>query len=294
MELNHQVNIFLNSFSSPNTRRSYRRDLESYLNFCKDRDPFAMTTLLDFQTKLRRKMSSSTVARTLSTAKSFAKFLTSSGALTSNQLEAVRAPKITTEASTQAFDDAEVLKMITAGYEDSRIVGRAVMILLFHLGLRRSELCNLKVKDFKSERGIRFVEILGKGDKIRLIPLSDVVAREIDLYLKSYEEITLIPLKDSNFLFPRSQHDRNEPMSTGRIYRMVKRCAKLAGVTKRVSPHSCRATLISSLLEKNVSPRSVADLVGHSSINTTVGIYDRKRDLLTNPAARQVSFEESA
>jgi integrase len=79
-------------------------------------------------------------------------------------------------------------------------------------------------------------------------------------------------------------------VSGSTIYAIVKKYAKMVGVTRNVSPHSCRATAISQLLENGESPRNVADFAGHASINTTIGSYDKKRDGLKNSSAMKLKF----
>ena len=79
-------------------------------------------------------------------------------------------------------------------------------------------------------------------------------------------------------------------VSVSTIYAIVKKYAKIIGVTRNVSPHSCRATAISQLLENGESPRNVADFAGHSSVNTTIGSYDKKRDGLKNSSAMKLKF----
>jgi integrase len=79
-------------------------------------------------------------------------------------------------------------------------------------------------------------------------------------------------------------------ISVNTIYNIVKKYAKIIGVTRPVSPHSCRATAISQLLENGESPRNVADFAGHSSVNTTIGSYDKKRDGIKNSSAMKLNF----
>lgn len=292
-KLDH-VDQFLRSFTSANTRRAYERDLKEYGSFSVGQDPLAFSTLVQYRDSLISSSAPATVVRKFSAVKSFLGFLASEGLIGANPAANLRVPRSRTLDPTNAFDDVEVMPVIEmadiASFAGS--MHRVALILLFNLGLRRSELVNLRLSSFQEHRGIRFVSIIGKSDKSRVLPLTDLVVAELEAYLSRYVEFTGKQLAPEDFLLQSAPYARNsKPVNTATIYRIVTQYARGAGVSKRVSPHSCRATVISQLLEKEVSPRSVADLAGHSSIQTTVGIYDKKRDALTNQAAFKISYE---
>lgn len=287
-QLDH-VERFLRTFTSKNTRAAYARDLREYAAFSGTMDPLSFSTLAQYRDALITSSAPATVSRKFAAVKSFLAFLASEGAIPTNPAQNLKVPKSRTIEHTEAFEDSEVIQVIRAT-DVNTLHGswhRLALVLLFNLGLRRSELANLKVSSFAEHRGKRFVSIIGKGDNQRLLLLTELVASEVDAYMARFAEHTGRRLQSQDFLFPGAN---NQPVNPSTIYRCVIQYAKQAGVTKRVSPHSCRATLISHLLEQEVSPRSVADLAGHASIQTTVGIYDKKRDALTNSAASKVSY----
>lgn len=289
-----RIDQFLKSFTSANTRIAYEKDLRDYAAFCATMDPISFSALSQYRDFLIAASAPSTVVRKFSAVKSFFSFLASEGAIPFNPAMNLKVPRSRTLEPTEAFEDHEVLKVIAAA-DTSSFAGnmhRFALILLFNLGLRRSELVNLRLSSIREHRGTRFLSVIGKGDKCRMIPLSAYVIEELNAYLIRYHDFTKGELKPQDFLLQANSYEKNDnALNPGTIYRLVKTYAKEAGVTKRVSAHSCRATMISHLLEKGVSPRAVADLAGHSSIQTTVGIYDRKRDALTNTAAAKVSYE---
>lgn len=281
------VDQFLSNFVSENTRISYRRDLEDYARFTSTFDPFNLATLIAYRDHVASASASATVIRKLSSVKSFMSFLAGQGLLKFNPASDLRMPKSVTEEETEAFSDEEAKAMI-ASPDTSTFAGsthRLVLLMLLNLGLRRSELANLRLSDVCEHRGVRYINVIGKGQKPRVVPVSEKLHQEITSYAERFN-LTVV-----DYLIQSSERDTNQkPTSPSTIYRIVRRYATKIGIQKRVSPHSCRATLISHLLEKNVSPRHVADLVGHRSITTTVDIYDRKRDALTNPAATKVDY----
>lgn len=287
------VDQFLRSFASRNTRSAYERDLKEYVSFCSGMDPMSFSSLVTFRDYLISRSAPSTVIRKFSAVKSFMSFLASQGLITANPAANLKVPRSRAMTHTEAFDDFEVVRMLEA-VDVSTFYGsshKLALILLFNLGLRRSELAVLRVGSLMDYRGKRFIVVDGKGDKQRLIPITQLVNDEVTAYLDRYERFTGARLSPSDYLIQSSQLERNvNPVDTSTIYRLVKSYAAKVGVSKRVSPHSCRATMISHLLEKNVSPRSVADIAGHSSITTTINSYDRKRDAITNKAIESVSY----
>lgn len=291
-QLDH-VDQFLRTFSSEHTRSAYRKDLKDYVEFSAGMDLTTFSTLAQYRDHLIASSAPSTVVRKFSAVKSFFSFLASEGILPHNPAQNLKVPKARTLTHTEAFDDVDVSKVIDAtditGFYGS--THRIALVLLFNIGLRRSELVKLKLCSFTEYRGKKFVCIEGKGGKQRLIAMNDIVQSELNAYLIRFAEFVGSELEPHDFLLQSSPHERNQKaLNPTTIYRLVKQYSRDAGVTKRVSPHSCRATVISHLLEKEVSPRSVADMVGHASISTTVGIYDKKRDALSNPAASKVSY----
>lgn len=276
-----------------NTRIAYEKDLRDYAEFAATMDPLSFSALAQYRDALIASSAPATVVRKFSAVKSFLGFLASEGHLKINPALNLKLPKARTIEHTEAFDDTEVVQVINqadvTGFAGS--MHRLVFVLLFNIGLRRSELVNLRLSSIQEHRGTAFLSVIGKGDKQRLIPLTEHVLSELNAYLMRYEEFTGCTLQPNDFLIQSSHLERNsKPFNPSSICRIVKQYAREAGITKRVSPHSCRATMISHLLEKEVSPRSVADLAGHSSIQTTVGSYDKKRDALRNTAAAKVSY----
>jgi site-specific recombinase XerD len=209
-----------------------------------------------------------------------------------NPLDTVKLPKVQTESPTVAFDDSEVALMINAP-DTATHKGRThrlIMVLLFHLGLRRSELTGIKLQQFKEERGHFILRVHGKGDKVRIIPINKHVYEEIQLYIDSLKEQG-IELELNDYLLQTEITKKNErPIDGSTIFRVIERYAKKVGITKSVSPHSCRATVISHLLDtQNLAIRDVATFAGHSNITTTER-YDKRRKNLDKSAAYKVNF----
>lgn len=144
---------------------------------------------------------------------------------------------------------------------------RAIMELLFSSGLRVSELVNLDRGHINTKR--REFMVRGKGQKDRPVFISAEAAEHIDTYL-SHRDDNLAPL----FLNYSRNH---EPSTTGgfrrlsarSVERIIAKYAKLAGITKHVSPHTMRHSFATDLLMNGADIRSVQTMLGHSSIATT-------------------------
>lgn len=288
------VDEFVGCYSSQETKRAYRLDLQDFLSFFNDQfsSPAQITLLhlVQFRDHLCNRLAAKTVNRKIATIKSFLKWCQSQGLVAANVSYTLKLPAPNVENPTSAFTDAEVSRILSAPIRDlDGLMHRLILTMLFNLGLRRSEIVKIQMRDMYDDRGTKVLKVKGKGDKQRLLPITDVVQLAVDAYLAKLEDQGYGTKSSSDFLLsPCVNFGKHVSVST--VDRVVKYYAKRAGVDRAVSPHSCRATVISHLLENQVSPRDVADFVGHSSIQTTVGVYDKKRDGLTNSAALKVRF----
>ena len=175
------------------------------------------------------------------------------------------------------LDRGELARLIEAtGSEQDdlqRLRDRAVLETLFSTGLRVSELCSLKRDQVNLARGEFTVR--GKGDKLRLVFLSDEASRAIAAYLKARDD-------SSRYLFiahGKIGHDTTAEMeSYGKdgkgltprsVQRLIKKYALVAGIVKRITPHVLRHSFATDLLQNGADIRSVQSMLGHASITTT-------------------------
>ena len=294
------IQEFLVQFLSVDTKTAYIKDLKFFFDFLrsgnvqishpKEIQSFHFQLYRDHL--MERGLSSATINRRLVCIRSFMKWAIAAKLMDHNPLDTVKLPKVQTESPTVAFDDEEVTKMISApdtGSHKGR-THRLVMVLLFHLGLRRSELTNIKMHQFAHDRGHIVLRIHGKGDKVRLVPINQHVHEEVQNYLESLKARG-IELGAEDYLLQTETKKRNErPMDGSTIFRVIEKYARKVGITKAVSPHSCRATVISHLLDtQNTAIRDVATFAGHANITTTER-YDKRRKNLDKSAAYQVDF----
>lgn len=213
--------------------------------------------------------------------RSFLKYLAKRDidAMTSDKIElaSVKRPQV-------GFLDIPELERLLTSIDVSSIVGkrdRAIIELLFSGGLRVSELVGLNREHINLER--REFTVRGKGQKDRLIFISEDAAGWIEAYLKERPD-NYAPLfvhaRGSQSGLDAGEYTR---LTARSVQRLVQRYARLAGITKTVTPHTLRHSFATDLLTNGADLRSVQGLLGHANISTTQ-IYTH----LTDPQLRKV------
>lgn len=203
-------------------------------------------------------------ARLISSLKSFYGFLEESGQCGINPAEKLDPPKIL-QYLPVVLSVKEVLAVIDSvdrsSYEGER--NKTILEVLYSCGLRVSEVVNLKISDLFLQE--RFVRVMGKGSKERLVPLGDPAADALALYLSIRGRL---PLKrgceDVVFL-----NRRGGKLSRQMIFLIVKNQAEIAGISKEISPHTFRHSFATHLVENGADLRVVQQMLGHESILTT-------------------------
>lgn len=295
------IQEFLVQFLSEDTKTAYIKDLKFFFDFLRSGNvhihhPCEIKSY-HFQLYrdhlIERNLASATINRRLVCIRSFIKWAVAARLMEHNPLDTIKLPKVQTESPTVAFDDDEVSRMIDAP-DIKTHKGRShrlIMVLLFNLGLRRSELINIKLFQFFEDRGHMVLRIHGKGDKVRLVPLNAFVQSEIQNYLHHLKDQGVEMGGEDYLLQTEITRKNDRPMDGSTIYRVIERYAQSLGINKAVSPHSCRATVISHLLDTQLTPiRDVATFAGHANITTTER-YDKRRKNLDKSAAYQVNYE---
>ncbi len=137
-----------------------------------------------------------------------------------------------------------------------------MVILLYLSGIRRAELAGLKLSDIDRKR--QLLNVLGKGNKVRVVPYGDFLEEEIDAYLEFREEFLAGRNKNGDRLFLNS---RGEGLSVRSIDRVVAAYCSILG--KRVTPHMLRHSFATHMLENGADILAIKELLGHSSLATT-------------------------
>jgi site-specific recombinase XerD len=168
------------NIDNPHTRRAYRNDLKEFMTFTGIRTPIELRLITRAHVIAwckdldRRRLAPGSIRRKLSALSSLYEFLTDQNAVPVNPVKGVKRPKVDSyEGKTPAIADKEARQLMSLPNERTLkgLRDRALLATLLYHGLRREELCRLKVKDVHPRRGVPHLRVHGKGDKTRYIPL---------------------------------------------------------------------------------------------------------------------------
>lgn len=244
---------------SLNTIQAYRRDLEIFDEFNQKHSD--IRDLYNFLNK--RKLSSRSQARILSSIRTYYRFLQSRGHKIPD-LNQLRPPRVAVSVpQVLSYDDFQRLFhscVVDDIHKSAR--NQITLLLLFGLGCRVSELIQLDLQDFYETEG--WLKVKGKGNKERIIPLTQQLQGELKLYL---EEVRPHLTKENNQSI--LVNDRGHRPSRVDIWRWLDAWSKRAGFDHTINPHKFRHGCATALLEAGADLRSIQKLLGHSSIQTT-------------------------
>jgi integrase/recombinase XerD len=244
---------------SHNTVMAYRRDLELFALYRQKEK--SIVGFYEFM-KLN-KLSTRSQARVISSLRTYFKFCEGRG-LRAPELRELRPPKVKVGLPKPISND-EFQKLFEASkVEDPAKTTRnqLTLLLLFGLGCRVSELINVDLFDYSETE--KWLKVLGKGSKERLIPLTDALVVLLNQYL-SFARPHLVKENSDSMLI----NDRGNRPSRVDIWRWLASWSTRAGFAEPVGPHRFRHGCATALLESGADLRSIQMLLGHSSIQTT-------------------------
>ncbi|MDR2894573.1 MAG: tyrosine recombinase [Alistipes sp.] len=262
----YRNHIKLEKRLSPSTVESYMRDLGQMAEFIRggyNVAPRRVTAAMieAFMASLYELgVEKTTQARVLSGVKSFFNFLLLEEVIESSPAEFIEGPK-TGRRLPEVLSTAEIDRVV-ATFDASTPLGvrNAAMIeAMYSCGLRVSELVGLRLGDLFFDDG--FIRVTGKGDKQRLVPVSDVARGRIASYLVLRDAGATT---DAVFL-----NNRGRGLTRVMVFNILRDAATAAGIARTVSPHTLRHSFATHLLEGGASIRQVQDLLGHENITTT-------------------------
>lgn len=273
------------NIDNPRTRRAYQSDLEDFCSFVglSAAEEFRVVTrahVLAWRAALeQRGLAGATIRRKLAALASLFDHLLENNAVAGgNPVHGVKRPKIeTNEGKTPALGDHQAKALLDAP-DPGSIKGRrdrAILAVLLYHGLRREEAAKLMVADIQERRGIRHLQICGKGGKLRFLPLHPVAAERIHGYL----EMSGHHLVDAEapLFVPLRGRSTGVGISANGIYAMVGSYLKAVGIeVAGLGVHGLRATAATNALEHEADIAKVQAWLGHANISTT-RIYDRRQ-----------------
>jgi len=261
--------LLLERSLSKKTIEAYERDLLQLDVFLQARgvslDDASVDDLRAFIYDLHKQgKTARTQARIISGVKSYYRYLVYSEDIKSDPTELLEMPKIGLYLPDVLSLD-EINNMV-ASIDLSKPEGqrnKAIIETLYGSGLRVSELVELKLSNIYREEGYMLVE--GKGSKQRLVPLSDVSKRQIELWMIDRNSVKIARGEEDILFLNRRGHRLTRAM----IFHIVKELAILAGIKKRISPHTLRHSFATHLLHNGANLLAIQKMLGHESLTTT-------------------------
>jgi integrase/recombinase XerD len=262
--------LALEAGSSRHTVDNYLRDLRRLATHALDRgatNPEAISSaaLRDFVYALKDAgLAPATIRRQISAIRTYYRFLVDEGLAVHDPSERLKSPK-QWRALPTVLTVGEVERLLAApsiedplGFRD-----RALLEVCYATGARVSELVSLKLQDILYSDGL--ARLFGKGSKERLVPVGRRALGAVALYGRETRP-QLDRGRGRGVLFLNA---RGTPLSRIGAWGVIKRAARRAGLTKRVTPHTLRHTFATHLLEGGADLRAVQEMLGHADLATT-------------------------
>ena len=263
-------NIWIEKGLSQNTLDSYRSDLEQFSKWLEKNNLSYLKTskkeILSYLSFLFQKgLGSKTVARKLSSLKSFFRYLVFKSIIPNDPSSEVETPKLL-KSIPKSISEKEVEALLAAPDEktDIGLRDKTMIETLYSCGLRISELTNLEVLNLNLRQGV--IRVIGKGQKERLVPMGDQLIALLELYISSSRK-NLLSKRHSDFLFLST---RGQRMTRQSFWHRIKHyCLDSGFEPDKISPHVLRHAFATHLLNNGADLRVVQLLLGHSDLNTT-------------------------
>lgn len=288
---------FFYNFESPHTRKSYRSDISQFFLFLKDQ--FSSVTNYDEVKKVHfvafrnwladMNLAPKSINRKMAANSSFFDFLVEKNIVPFNPSISIKRPRQEVIKPTNDASDEQIKTLfeLIETLNGPGLLHRAVIYTLFTTGIRKSELINLRLKNFFVKDGLSVIEVRAKGGKqlIKVIhpKCAEVINEYID-YLKSSGDI----LHPEDWIFRPSKNPLDpthilKPLNPKSVDYIIKTWCKKAGIDQRISPHSARASYIGSALENGMDLYKISRDVGHASVKTTEEYNKRRQKLSESP-----------
>lgn len=285
---------WLANITNEKTKRFYKSDVAEFIAFTGLKDSAALRTVArshviawrkDMET---RSLGAATIRRKLSALSSLFDYLCERNAVIGNPVDGVKRPATNNnEGSTPALGDAQARRLLEAPTLNTLkgVRDRAILATLLYHGIRREELCLLRLRDLQSRQGVMHFRIKGKRDKIRFVPVHPMALRLIEEYLqmgkhgggqvhKSLDEALFRPVKNNR----TGKLDKH--LDPGSIYRnILRKYGRESGINAEVNGlcvHSLRATAATNALSNEADIAKVQEWLGHANVSTT-RLYDRRK-----------------
>jgi site-specific recombinase XerD len=282
------ISVYLRTLTSPQTIKTYNTELTLFVTHLENEMGRRLGELTAEDVSLYREhligtYAAATAAKKLAVIRRFLIFTFMAGATTVNP-ESLRffakSPRVRQDSSYNVLTNEELSRMLAAA-RTSNYRDYVMLAVMSGCGLREVEVVGIKIGDFRDVGGGQtFLRILGKGDKIRNVPLSPDLWRLIQRFvLLTERSFTSYPdLRKPVFT---SRVGKDKPLTTRSVQNIVKKYVRAAGITKAISPHSIRHTVGTNMAVNEAPLLVIQQFLGHSDPKTTLRYIRRAEELAT-------------
>ncbi len=261
--------LWLEEGLSRNTLESYRRDLAQFAGWLEKEGSASLVQAerSDIERYLAVRfpqVKPRSISRLMASLRRYYRFCVRENCIAADPTLQLSSPKLP-RSLPKSLSEEDVEQLLDAP-DLAQLIGlrdRAMLETLYATGLRVSELVNLKVSEIGLQEGV--VRVTGKGNKTRLVPLGEEALDWIRRYLGQARPL-ILDRRPCDSLFVTQ---RGDAMTRQAFWYLIKRYAKLAGITKPMSPHVLRHAFATHLLNHGADLRVVQMLLGHADISTT-------------------------
>jgi integrase/recombinase XerC len=256
---------------SMHTIISYENDLSAFSKFMENQYPD--TELTSIKTTFIRtwlaemkevKMTSRSINRKISALRSFFKYLLKNEIVKVNPVAAIISPKMPKRLP-QFVEEKDTSNLLTNIVFSDGFKGQTeklILQVLYHTGIRKAELINLK--EYNLDKTNSNIKVLGKGNKERIIPISNELSNEISFYI--LEKKRIVGPTENNILFVT---DKGKPLDPKQVYTISNKYLSMVTTIEKKSPHILRHSFATHLMNNGADLNAVKELLGHSSLAAT-------------------------
>ena len=257
---------------SNHTIEAYKKDIEVFIDFLNEESVNSFgevdyIVIRNFLSKLYdESLESSTIARKLSSMRSFYDYLLKHKEVQDNPFVLIKAPKL--DKKNPDFLFYEEIDALLDSIDESSDLGlrnRAIVELMYASGLRASEVVAMKLSDIDRSRQV--IHILGKGKKERYVPFHELALECLEKYLDEARFSLMVNAKEKHsYVFVNKN---GNPLTTRGLRDILDRLSLNSGIGRRLHPHTIRHTFATHLLDQGAELRFVQEMLGHSNLSTT-------------------------
>jgi integrase/recombinase XerD len=287
-ETGRLVAVYLRTLTSPQTIKTYNTELASFITFLQGEMEKGLGELTAEDISLYREhligsYAAATVAKKLAVLRRFLVFTYMAGATTVNP-ESLRffakSPSVRQDPAYNVLTEEELSRMLSAA-RASNYRDYVLLAVMAGCGLREAEVVGLRIGDFREAKVDQILlRVLGKGEKVRNVPISPDLWRLVQRYVLLTERgFTSHP--DSRKPLFTSRVGKDKPLTTRSVQNIVKKYVRAAGITKAISPHSIRHTVGTNMALNEAPLLVIQQFLGHSDPKTTLRYIRRAEELAT-------------